>query len=746
VNTARALLGLLLGRRLPRLGGRLQVAGPRQAITISRDRWGIPHIEAANDHDAWFGLGFCNGQDRAFQLESILRVSRGTLAELIGKRGLAVDRLSRRIGFRRAALAHWPALPDEAREILTAFAAGINAGAAAGPRPHELVILRGSRTPWDGPDVLAYVKLQSFLLPSNWDAELARLQVVMQDGPEALKALDPAVRGLAAEVDAFRALLPPGGGSNNWAIHASRTSTGRPIVCNDPHLFPTLPSQWYLAHVQTPEWALAGGSFAGSPGFAAGFNGHVAWGTTAALIDNADLFIEQLSADGCRVRQGEGWVECKVHRETIHVRRGRSIVEDVLETPRGPIISPALSGSWPALSLRAVWLDALPIRGYMAVARARNVAEFRECFRDWPCLPVNIVLGDTAGTIAFQMAGDVPRRALGPAPLPRAGWDEANAWGTRIPFEEMPHVLQPAAGFYCTANNAPPGHEQRSPLGIEWMDTYRRDAIVETLEAKKSWSVADCLALQLDQRSLPWREVRDIVLDAASRRESLRPVWEMLRSWNGVLAAGSSAAAIFEVFAAELMVQLARAKAPASHVWMLGETAWSPGVNMFYLKRMGPLSQVLRNQPAGWFDRPWSEVIADALEIASRRCAGKSWGELHPLRPRSPLLGDTWLLRRVFSTGPIPFGGDTDTINQGSVHPMRPIDETDNIAGLRMAVDVGNWSASRFVICGGQSGNPLSAHYDDMFALWQRGEGVPMAWTSEEIRAAARWTLTIEPA
>src|SRR5262249_4885999 len=290
--------------------------------------------------------------------ESTLRVTRGTLAEMVGVRGLPADRLTRRIGFVRAAQRQIPVLDPSVIDLTTAFAAGINAGYTHGLRskPHELAILGCRLTPWSALDVLAFVKLQSFILPSNWDAELARLQVLMADGEQAVRDLDPSIRALGDEFAAFRAIVPDGGGSNNWAIGPERTASGRPIVCNDPHLFPSLPSQWYLAHLVAPSWAIAGAVFAGTARFAAALNGPVAWGTTAGIIDNSDLCAEQIV--GHRVRQSDGWVDCQVHVETIHVRgRRRPVVEEVLETPRGPIITPALSGAgWPALSLRATWL------------------------------------------------------------------------------------------------------------------------------------------------------------------------------------------------------------------------------------------------------------------------------------------------------------------------------------------------------------------------------------------------------
>jgi penicillin amidase len=740
-------MALLLGRRLPRTRGTLAVPGLRGRVSIARDRWGIPHVDAEHEHDAWFALGFCQAQDRAFQLESTLRVTRGTLAEMVGPRGLPVDRLTRRIGFVRAARRQLPVLATSVIEVTTAFAAGINAGYTHGSRskPHELAILGGRLTPWTALDVLAFVKLQSFILPSNWDAELARLQVLMHDGEQSLRDLDPSIRTLSEEFAAFRAIFPEGGGSNNWAIAPERTASGRPIVCNDPHLFPSLPSQWYLAHLMTPEWAIAGAVFAGTPGFAAAFNGHVAWGTTAGLIDNSDLFAEQV--DGQRVRDGDGLVDCQVHVETIRVRgRRRPVVEEVLETPRGPIITPGLlEDGWPALSLRATWLDAKPIRGYLDAVRAKNGAELRQCFADWPALPLNIVYADTAGNVGYQMAGHAPCRKLGRGMLPKPGWDGSYGWDGIIPFEEMPHVERPAAGFFATANNAPPGHENDSPLGDVWLDPFRLHAIQEVISSKTGWAVADCQRLQMDVRSMPWREIHDVVLAAADSRLALKESAELLRSWDGNLTADSKAAALFSVFAAGLMVRVAQARAPKSYEWFLGKTAWLPGINMFYLKRMGPLVKVLREQPAGWFAKSWAEVIADSLEIAATRCQGRTWGELHFVRPKSLLFGDTWPFNLIFNCGPVRLGGDTDTISQASVRPLQPIGETDNIAGMRMTIDVGAWSNCRFVLCGGQSGNPLSPHFDDLFELWQRGEGVPMAWTKDEVHRMPGKTLTIHP-
>src|SRR5690242_12850368 len=189
----RLLLRLVLGKRLPITSGDLSVPGLSAQVTIRRDEHGIPMIDAATEPDALFALGFCHAQDRAGQLEVLVRLGRGTLSEMIGPRTLAADRVSRRVGFRHAADRQWPVLTDRARGILTAYTAGINAGYAHGLArlPHEFVALRTAPTPWEPQDVLAYTKIQSWFMASNWDVELARLRILMADGPEALRAVDP---------------------------------------------------------------------------------------------------------------------------------------------------------------------------------------------------------------------------------------------------------------------------------------------------------------------------------------------------------------------------------------------------------------------------------------------------------------------------------------------------------------------------------------------------------------------------
>jgi penicillin amidase len=358
--------------------------------------------------------------------------------------------------------------------------------------------------------------------------------------------------------------------------------------------------------------------------------------------------------------------------------------------------------------------------------------------------------------VGWQLAGTTPRRKKGHGLLPQAGWDPEAGWHEQpVPFEELPsfRCQAPNRDLVASANN-PPRPEGDGPfLGQDWMDAYRHRSILEALSARRDWDVASTLALQTSVRSAVWPEVRDALLALPDTDPLTRQGLELLRGWDGVVGADSPAAAVFELLLAEMVARSVRAKAPRSYEWAVGkELSPLTGMNFFGYRRAGHLVRLIRRQPPGWFDRPWAEELADALATVVRRLrdghgsdpSGWAWGRLRTLTMHHPL-GRNRLLAAVFNLGPIPCGGDSDTIAQASVFPLTPLAPADNIASLRLVIDVGAWSNSRFVLPGGQSGNPCSPHYDDQFPLWRRGEGVPIPWTPEEVRAATRHTLRIEP-
>ena len=774
IDFKRSLMRLSLGSRLPITSGTLSVRGLGDSVIVGRDQFGIPHIEAQSELDAWFALGFCQGQDRAFQLELRLRTIRGTLAALIGERGLTIDRLSRRIGFSEASQRQLPELADDIRSQIEAFASGINAAYAAGlsSRPHEFALLRSQPTRWQASDVVGMGKLMSFLLIGNWDVELARLKILIEDGPGALADLNPAYPGehpvsmpagaaagpaidrLSEDLAALVDLAGFGGGSNNWAIAGTHTRTGRPILANDPHLDPALPPHWYFAHLRTKEWQVAGAALIGSPAIGAGHNGFAAWGITAGLADTVDLFLEEVAPEGRSVRRGSSFEACEIRLETIEVRGKAALREEVLVTPRGPIITPALEGDFPAISLRAVWLDAKPARGFLSVHTSRSFETFRREFEQWPLLNQNVAYADAGGTIAWQLVGEVPARRKGWGTLPQAGWDIDTGWNEAgVAFEEMPHSVDPEIGLIASANNKPAADDAGPYLGVDWLDGYRAARIFEVLASRQDWDVAGNLSLQMDQTSVAWREVRDVILAATPADADAGEALQLLKDWDGVIAANSAAATIYERLIAEIWQRVGQARAPKAWKWALGRgfSELLP-LTTFAAGRSSRLLQLIREQPHGWFIQPWPAVIAESLSKITRDLRAKHgkkhsswiWGTVRPLELEHPL-GRIKVFASIFNRGPFAWGGDSNTVSQAGTTPLRPASNPLAIASMRLVIDVGSWEDSRFSLPGGQSGNPFSPHYDDLLGYWLRGEGVPIAWEPTAVAAATRRRLELLP-
>ena len=755
-----------LGRRTARTSGALRVAGLAGQVTIARDRWGIPHVEATCDADAWFGLGFCHGQDRAFQLELLARAGRGRLAELLGADALPIDRLSRTLGFHRLAVVQLPMLDADIRAALEAYAAGVNASIAAGPRPHELVLLRARRSPWAAEDVLAFLGLQSLALAGNWDSELGRLAVLLADGPGAMEAVAPTygprlptvvpvggvagepIDRLAADLTALRDVAGGPGASNAWALAGSRTASGAPILANDPHLAPAIPAPWYLAHLRTPDWAVAGASFVGGPAFPTGHNGQIAWGITAGCTDSADLFWEELDLEAGTARGPAGPEPIEHIEQRIAVRGAAEVVEPVLVTARGPVVTPLLDVEH-ALSLRATWLEPARVRGFLDIHRAGDFATFRAAFADWPGPALNVVYADAAGHIGWQLIGALPRRRGGNGTLPRPAWDPTGGWeASHLPFDALPWVLDPDAGHVVSANNAPRPDADDAPfLGVDWLDGYRAARIGEVLPQRDDWDVASTMALQSDVASVPWRDLQPFVAAAVPADADGALALGLLRDWDGVVDPDSAAAAVFELFVSELAATMARERAPRAWQSAIGSGV-GPALPRTSLGAV-TLSRLVARLRAG---PDASAAMAAALSSAMRTLreaagddpSGWAWGAVRPLRLLHPL-GVQRPLDRMLNVGPVPLGGDTNTVAQAGVLPLNPLRNPAAIPNHRTVIDLGDPERSRYVLAGGQSGNPLSPHYADLFALWRRGEGVPIAWSAAAVESATVDRLILGP-
>ncbi|HYQ16054.1 MAG TPA: penicillin acylase family protein [Polyangiaceae bacterium] len=752
---------------------------------MRRDRYGVAYVDAHDEADAWFGLGFCHGQDRAGQLEVTWRLTRGLMSEVVGSAGLPIDRSVRLIGVHRAAREQLATLDRDTLDQLAAYTAGINAALTSRelPRSHEHALLRCAPSRWEPVDVLAFGLLMCCFLPSNWDVELARLIILTRDGAEAVAALDPTWRAdlplthppgapagpaselfVARDLEALRGFLGDSAGSNAWAVRAHKSATGRALLANDPHLPAALPNLGYLTRVKCPSFAVAGISIVGIPAFITGHNGHAAWGSTSAQVDNADLFLEELSEDGRRYRQGDGFEPCQELVESIPVKGAPAAELRVIRTARGTIVARAgdddasifdpvpTLGRANALSFAATWLERRPTRSLLAFHHVRSFEQFREaCAKSAGC-SYSLIYADR-DNVGWVLAAEVPRRRSGFGSLPLAGWRPEVGWDSVAASNELPWSQNPTSGFVCCANNKPVADSETSVfLGHDFLDGFRQRRVSEELASKDDWTLERMATLQLDVRSLPFADVRSRLLALPRRDREAAQALQLLEGWDGLLTSDSIGASVYELFLSALNRQICESKAPNSYLYASGKGVMKliPGTCL-NSRRASFLTRLMRDQPPGYFD-DWDAALTGALAEAIKTLTEKfgpasqawAWGKIRTLTLRHRF-GDKKPLNRLFNLGPLPGYGDGTTVNHAGFEFWAPFRSPNVTAHLRSLIDIGNWGASRFVLLGGQSGNPFSPHYGDLLPLYQRGEGVPVHWDDEAVQLNTVASATLLP-
>jgi len=800
---------ILLRRPLPKTRGTLRIKGLRGAVEILRDRWGVPHITARNVEDLIFAQGYVHAQDRLWQMELQRRYASGRLAEIFGEVALEADRFMRTIGLRRAAEAEWAHCDDEERRVLESYARGVNACIEMHRRrlPVEFTLLRFRPEPWTPTDSLVCMKLMAWQLSANWEAELLRAWLAAKVGPERAASLEPPVhpdtpaivhspearsaspsvaaaqsrrpealqeayRQCVEHFAAARQTLPSlsfpisplsSGGSNNWVVDGSHSASGAPLLANDPHLTLGIPSVWYECHLKGGNIHVAGVSFAGIPGVVIGHNECIAWGMTTAWQDVQDLYIERFHPDDPRLYEFRGqWEEAQVVREEIRVKgRREPVVEEVVITRHGPIIS-KLVGEERPLALR--WTALEPghmVRSAMGCQRARNWEEFTAALRDWSCPPHNFVYGDVEGNIGYVQAGWVPLRAQGFGLVPVPGWTGEYEWTGYLPFEELPQAYNPPQGWLATANHKVVDEHYPHFLSGDWEHSLRAQRIVELLHSRQKHTVADFQAMQIDDLSPLARRVQPVLSAVKPENEVARRALAFIRRWDCRMSVESVAASIYVTWLLcflhrildEPLGELADAVIGLSFV-PLGRTSFF-GMRTSLLT----LHLLTADPPPAWVVMaapqavdPRQEVLRQALDEAigllrmelGEDMEGWSWGRLHQVAFNHPLGSIKWL-SWLFNRGPYPLGGDHDTLLRAAFAPRFPFRPVLACDSLRMVCDLSDWRRSVIVTSSGQSGHPASRHYADQIPLWLRGEYRPMLWDRADIEREAEAELMLVP-
>ena len=777
---------------LPRTEGTLTLAGAQAEIRIERDAHGIPTILAASPHDAFFGLGVVHAQDRLWQMETHRRIGAGRMAELFGEPALETDRFLRALGVRRAAAAQWRQLPPASRAVVQAYTDGVNAviRGALGARPPEYLLLGARPEPWDPVDTLAWAIMMAWDLGGNWTTELLRLRLALQMPVARIDVLLPPYPGDAPLVTAdyaalFRGLkldagdratawqslpdiAPPSGvegvGSNNWVLAGSRTTTGRPLLANDPHLKLSTPALWYFARLQAPGLKVAGATIPGLPLVVLGQNEHIAWGFTNTGPDVQDLYIEQLDpGDPTQVRTHEGWARMEAVREVIKVK-GKPDVDFVARRTRhGPVISDA--GTTPdvlgprdrpayvlALRWTALDADADVIGTSLALQAADSVPAFIQRTRGFVAPMQNMVVADSAGRIGMVAPGRVPLRkpendlkGLVPAP----GWDARYDWAGFVPADETPREVDPARGTIATANQRVTAAGYPHHITSEWALPYRQQRIEQVLRAKAKHSLADMAALQADVKSLAASVLLPWLLKAQSQHPLAAAALAQLAGFDGTMAADKAAPLIFWAWQRQL----------ARGIFMddVTEALWERSLASRSFQ--DALEGVLLRDDATWCDDRHTPAVETCAvqsgaaltraldELQSRHGADLArwqWGAAHQARSEHRPFSRVKALAPWFELR-VPVGGDTHTVNVSRVG-LRPDTTTGELyldehgPSLRAIYDLGDPTQSRFMHSTGQSGIVFSPLYRSFVQPWRAVQYVPV-WP----QGAALKVLVVRP-
>jgi len=762
---------------LPETEGEFTIAGLDSPVEILRDAHGIPHIFARSERDAQFALGFVHAQDRLWQLEMNRRIASGRLAEILGPAALDTDRFLRTVGIRRVAEANLQRVDAESKKLFGAYAAGVNAFLRTKPvLPLEFWILDVQPEPWSEVDSAAWGKMLAWDLGGNWRAELLRLQLAPRlatsmieeflppypgDSSPQLPNLRDFYRVLEKEPAQVSALDSLGGASNSWVVSGARTASGKPLLANDPHLGLSAPNIWYFAHLHAPGIDQIGATLPGVPGVILGRNDRIAWGATNTGPDVQDLYLEKLDDAGGYVAP-DGHRKFAIVHETIKIKGAADIDLNVRISRHGPVISDVLPraldatprGHALALAWTALADDDVSLGAFLKLARARNWNEFVDATRSLSVPQQNLSYADVDGNFGFLAPAKIPIRkrendlhGLAPAP----GWDARYDWAGFIPFDELPRSFNPPSGKIATANHkvVPPGY--RYAITYEWDAPYRANRIDELIDSVKKHDGASFARMQADVVSLAARELLPRMVGIQGETLEASEVLKWLGAWNGAMSADRPEPLIFTAW----MRELSRA---------LYADELGPAFRAAWRSRPMFMDDVLsdRNAESRWCDdvktpqlETCDEILATSLEKALddlRKRYGKdanrwTWGAAHEARLRHrPFSRSAWLRAYFDITAPSP--GDGYTINRGDMDFSDDAEPFANrhASSLRAVYDLADPEASRFIMPGGQSGNPFSIHRRDLMPLWARGDYLPMVSDRKKLEAAGVQRLVLKPA
>ena len=752
-----------------------QIPGLRAPVDLWRDAWGIPHLRARGADDAFFALGYVHATDRLWQMDALRRRALGRYAEWAGPSAVPMDMLVRRLGLAACSRRDVAAITDESRAMLVSYTAGVNAFMAGGVLPPEYALLGETPEPWEDWHCIAVLRQSGLLLnavyPKLWRAmalpvlgadALSRLR--MDDGGDELVCIPPGAEAqrlmpdMTALADALAAFMDEGqpevtgGGSNNWALHGSRTQSGRPLVAGDPHRMLDMPSLYLQCHVACDEFDVIGLTSPGVPGFPHfAHNAHVAWGVTVAFVDTADVYLERFEAQGQRYLvqanpdgSGAQWADVERRLDTIRVRGQAAVECEVITTRRGPVVAGDVRSGTALVLRHSADVEAdRSVDCLRAMMRARSVDALFEACRGWGLVDHNLVAGDTDGHIGHLVRAKVARRTSANGWLPVPGWLAQHAWQGWIEWDHLPRQIDPPGGILVTANNRVVANNP-DYLCTDCHPPHRARRILQRLQATTLATVQDMESVHRDAVSVPAQEICARLASLSLSDPGSAALRDRLVRWDGAMHADSVEANAY----VSLRLALTRTLARLSGLGALDisrQRTVAPGLSVEY-QLSWCLPQLLRADDSSLLGgRSWPEVLTTALAEVAREPEA-AWGERHRLVLRHPLAAMFPQEALLAPRDQGPVGGDNETVFASGFVPHVAGTHVAYASLARYVFDVGNWEACRWITFHGSSGDPRDPHYDSQSNLWRRGETVAMQYGWDVVAASAVIHTVLQPA
>ena len=755
----------MLQNALPDLASDVRVEGLDAEVEIVRDAYGIPHIRAASHLDAFFGQGFVAAQDRLWQMEVDRRRAAGRWAEVVGPPGVQDDSFMRRAGLARCARLDYEAFSDATREVVDAYARGVNAFLATSKRlPVEFALTGVRPEPWEPWQCVAVYKVRHVymgpLYRKLWRAALLRehgpellsqMRADSSDGEllvvppgEAYRAAVSDAAHLATNVEALAQIPDAEGASNSWALHGSRTASGKPLVAGDPHRALDMPNTYYQNQLSCPRFDAIGLSFAGVPGFPHfGHNASVAWCITHAMADDLDLFVERFDNGAPPVEQ---WTE------SIAVRDAEPLEVAAARTERGGVVlggpdqGVGISLCWTATAARDTTFEAL-----LPMLDADSVASFSEAMRPWVIPGNNLIVADVAGSIRYRFRGRLPIRSAANAWTPVPGWTGEHDWRGWVPFEDLPEATDPDGGCLVTANNRIAG-DGAPYISIDFDGPNRARRILERLQPLEAATVEDMQSIHADDVSAVAPLFVRALAGLEPRDGEARAALERLREWDASMNVDSVAATIYAAFREQLTLRVAESgRLHGEGLGRLGAGARPLERSMFLWYAIPGLLTQRRDDLLAESD-DWDALVetAFARALASLRerlgpdMDGWKWGRVHLTLCFHQLSLDFPPAREVLTAPRLPIGGDNDTVRCGIVIPGYGLLSA-GASVARYAFDLADWERSGWVVPHGISGHPGSVHHSDQLEPWANVDLVPMHYSRAAVDAAAKTRQRLLP-